>query len=271
MTKPLPLIAVAVVSLICDSAIARPRCGFPALSPVCLGPIGAPRPPSPALPTSGATQTTAKPTTKYIFKTFDVPGAGTGFLQGTVPTGILPDGTIAGGVSDSNDVYHAFVRAPNGNITTFDGPAPYAGTGFHQGTVAEGMNAQGAITGGVVDANSTYHAFLRSPDGTFTVFDAPGAGTGTGDPDALLGTHGWSINNKGEISGNYKDANNVWHAYLRAPNGDITTIDAPGAGNSPGQGTFYDYVNFQFFYALNSAGTYTSGYVDENNVSHGFV
>jgi hypothetical protein len=63
----------------------------------------------------------------------------------------------------------------------------------------------------------------------------------------------------------------VPHAFLRAPDGTITTFDAPGAGNSPDQGTVYGYINFQFFYALNSAGTYTSGYVDANDVSHGFV
>jgi uncharacterized membrane protein len=240
---------LAAVSLMCGSAVAQQRCGLPALSRGCFGPGVAPRSPFWASPTSGASQPTAKPTTKYIFKTFDVPGAGTGVLQGTVPTGILPDGTIAGAVYDSSYVLHAFVRAPNGVITTFD--APDAGTGYHQGTAAEGMNARGAITGSFIDASNTYHAFLRSPGGTFTVFDAPGAGTGDGTPDDFLGTHGFNINNNGEIAGNYLDANFVWHAYLRAPNGVITTVDAPGAGSMPGQGTFYSYYNFQFFYALN--------------------
>jgi hypothetical protein len=110
-----------------------------------------------------------------------------------------------------------------------------------------------------------------SPDGAFTAFDAPGAPIkGNGVP-TFRGTHGFNINDTGEIAGNYWDTNDVCHAYVRAPNGATTTFDAPGAGSDPGQGTCYSYFNFQFFYALNSAGTYTSGYVDAKNVSHGFV
>jgi hypothetical protein len=77
--------------------------------------------------------------------------------------------------------------------------------------------------------------------------------------------------NSGEIAGNYWDMNNVPHAFLRALNGTITTFDAPGAGSMPGQGTFYVYANYQAFYALNSAGTYTSAYTDANYVEHGFA
>jgi hypothetical protein len=272
MKKTLPLIAVAAVSSICAPAVAQPKCGLPGLSPGCLRPLGVVRPPSSASPTSKASP--LKPTTKYIFRTFDAPGAGTGDLdnfRGTVPTGILPDGTIAGAVYDSSDVLHAFVRAPNGVITTFD--APGAGTGHHQGTAAEGMNAKGAITGSVIDANNaTYRAFLRSADGTtFTVFDAPGAGIGDGNPDDLLGTYGFNINDTGEIAGNYWDNGGVPHAYVRAPNGTITTFDAPDVGNQSDQGTFHRYYNYQFFYALNSAGTYTSSYTDANYLEHGFV
>ncbi len=224
----------------------------------------APRPASSA----GASQTTAKPTTKYVFRTFNVPGAGAGPFQGTVPTGILPNGTIVGPFYDSNSAFHAFVRGPRGTITTFD--APGAGTGALQGTAALGMNSAGAITGSVIDTSYTYHGFLRSSDGSFTLFDAPGAGAGIGEY-TFLGTHGFNINSSGEIAGNYWDVNLLAHAFLRAPNGTITTFDAPGAGNSPGQGTFYNDFAYQFFYALNSAGTYTSGYTDANNVGHGFV
>jgi hypothetical protein len=86
MKNTVLLIAVAAVSSICDSAVAQPRCGLPGLSPGCFGPGVAPRSPSSASPTSKASQ--LQPTTKYIFRTFDAPGAGTGALQGTVPTGI---------------------------------------------------------------------------------------------------------------------------------------------------------------------------------------
>ena len=38
-----------------------------------------------------------------------------------------------------------------------------------------GLNDLGAITGYYLDANNVYHGFVRSPEGKFTTFDAPGA------------------------------------------------------------------------------------------------
>jgi hypothetical protein len=167
-------------------------------------------------------------------------------------------------IYDSNSVFHGWVRAPNGTITTLP-DAENAGKDAFQGTGIGIINSAGAMTGAVIDGTSTYHGLLRS-GGTYTQFDVSGAGTGN-----FLGTHGWNINSSGEIAGSYFDANSVGHGYVRAPNGTITTFDAPGAGSDPGQGTWYSYFNYQFFYALNSAGTYTSGYIDGNNVGHGFV
>src|SRR2546421_7895323 len=60
-------------------------------------------------------------------------------------------------------------------ITKFD--APGAGTAAGQGTFANGMNTSGAVTGFIPDANAARHGFLRAPDGTFTIFDDPAAGT----------------------------------------------------------------------------------------------
>ena len=60
---------------------------------------------------------------------------------------------------------------------------------------------------------------------TITVFDAPGAGTGPGQ-----GTLGIAIHPSGAIAGASIDANSVWHGFLRAPCGALTTFDAPGAG-----------------------------------------
>ncbi len=44
--------------------------------------------------------------------TFDVPGAGTGFNQGTAPLGITPGGVIMGLYIDANNVYHDFLSLP---------------------------------------------------------------------------------------------------------------------------------------------------------------
>jgi hypothetical protein len=51
-------------------------------------------------------------------------------------------GTIARFYVDSGRVYHGFVRADSGAITTFD--APGAGTGPNSGTTALSINAGGA-------------------------------------------------------------------------------------------------------------------------------
>ncbi len=48
------------------------------------------------------------------------------------------------------------------------------------GTFAYANNSEGVVVGTYTDANVVPHGFLRSQDGEFTSFDAPGAGTGTG-------------------------------------------------------------------------------------------
>jgi hypothetical protein len=45
-----------------------------------------------------------------------------------------------------------------------------------------------------------------------TSFDAPGAGTSSGQ-----GTAGYSINTSGAITGSYTDSSNVSHAFVRTP------------------------------------------------------
>src|SRR4029450_7327427 len=58
-------------------------------------------------------------------------------------------------------------------ITTFD--APGAGTGPLQGTYALNIDPSGTIMGFIRDANDVRHGFVRSQDGSFTIFDARGA------------------------------------------------------------------------------------------------
>src|SRR5579871_3199869 len=49
--------------------------------------------------------------------------------------------------------------------------------------------------------------------------------------------------------------------------GRIITVDAPGAGQAPGQGTGC----FGCGFSINQSGTVTSSYLDANNVFHGFI
>jgi hypothetical protein len=155
-------------------------------------------------------------------------------------------------------------------ITTFD--APGAGTAAGQGTFANGMNTSGTVVGFIRDANFARHAFLRAPDGTFTMFDDPNAGTCTmscGTIGPGQGTRAYAINPSGEITGFYSDNSARCHGYVRAANGTFTQIDAPDAGTGPfPQGTFPS----EFTPAgINPAGAITGFYVDASSVQHGFV
>jgi hypothetical protein len=55
----------------------------------------------------------------------------------------------------------------------------------------------------------------------------------------------------------------VSHGYVRAPDGTITTFDAPGAGTGAGQGTMPA--------GIDPARTIEGVYADASNVFHGFV
>jgi hypothetical protein len=196
--------------------------------------------------------------------TFDAAGAQV--TSSCVVDCINADGAITGVYLDANSVAHGFLRAPDGTITTFDAPGagtgpPDPATGLLQGTGGLGINQKGAIVGGYTDANYMNHGFLRAPDGSFTTFDVPGAGTGSTQGTLYSGFAG--INAEGEITGAYVDAKNVSHGFVRAPDGAITTFDAPGAGTGVNQGTSP--------LGINSKGAITGYYIDANNVGHGFL
>ena len=67
----------------------------------------------------------------------------------------------------------------------------------------------------------------------------------------------------GAIAGNYIDGNFVNHGFLRAPDGAITSFDAPGTGTGAGQGTIP--------LSNNNSGAVTGEAIDGGNVIHGFL
>src|SRR6266446_7013251 len=147
------------------------------------------------------------PERNTTFITFDVPGA----AQGTTdPIAINPAGAIAGNYLDASNVSHSFLRGPDGAFTTFDPPGEIA-------SVAFSINPAGAIAGQCLDASNVLHGFLRAPNGAFTTFDAPGAGTGPFQGTATTSVDG--LNPAGATMGQYLDASNVFHGFVRAPNG----------------------------------------------------
>jgi hypothetical protein len=175
---------------------------------------------------------------------------------------------VAGFYLDPSNVYHGYVRARDGSITTFD--APGAGTaagaafcgffsGTCQGTYVSGINLAGAIIGWDNDANFFAHGFVRAPDGTITTFDAPGAN----NPGPYTGTVPYGINVEGAITGNY-NADFFDYGFVRAPGGAITSFEAPGAVNTGAySGTVPNSNNW--------AGMIAGSYSDADGVSHGFL
>jgi len=133
------------------------------------------------------------------------------------------------------------------------------------------------------------------PQPTFITFDVPSA----------FGTIPIFINPMGTITGDYLGADFTFHGFVRAPNGTITTFDAPGAvnGTMPSggitpngtiTGSYYDAdftlhgfvrapggaittfdvpgaVNGTTSSGINPMGTITGSYTDANFLTHGFV
>ena len=142
-------------------------------------------------------------------------------------------------------------------IITFD--APHSGQASGQGTEATGINLEGTITGAVTDNNFGTHGFVRTSNGRFTNFDAPGA-------DPIVGcTCPSGINDLGAIAGNTVDTSGVSHGFVRTAEGQFAIFDdsqAPAASGG-GQGTIP--------VGITDFGVVAGNYVDGNDEWHGFV
>jgi hypothetical protein len=183
---------------------------------------------------------------KGNFVTIDVTGA-----AGTLPNGINNNGVVAGSYFDANSTNHGFVRDSLGNISTFDAPgAAPTSNGLFGGTTVLSINANGAVTGNYLDANSLSHGFVRHADGTIATFDAP---------LASQGTFPQSINDFGTIAGYYTDSNFVSHGFVRDALSHITSFDDPNATN----GTFG--------LSVNAFGAVAGYYSDKNGFPQSFV
>ena len=200
--------------------------------------------------------------------TFDAPGAGAtaGSFEGTAcysDCSVLINnfGAITGTYEDANNVFHGFVRSPEGKFTTFDSPGADTTPGDFNGTFANGINDAGAITGFYSDASGGTHGFLRSPEGAFTTFDVTGSAPGATIANAL--------NLEGAIVGFFADQNGVFRPYLRHPNGTFVTWSVPGECDaSPATGCFGSAA-----FSINLFGEAASGFEDNsgNFVDHGLL
>jgi hypothetical protein len=177
--------------------------------------------------------------------------------------GINNTGVITGAYLDSAGVAVGFVLA-DGKYTTFT--APEAGGAKGQGTIPYGINASGVVAGTYTDKLGISHGFVRSAAGKITQFSAPGAGNNADQGtfmSILFFTNGPLINTAGEIVGYTIDSDNVRHGFVRAANGTITELNAPGAGTAAKEGTYA--------LGINSAGVIAGSYIDAKKVEHGFI
>lgn len=94
----------------------------------------------------------------------------------------------------------------------------------------------------------------REHRATIITFDAPGAGT-----DTYQGTYAFSINPEGAIAGDYEDANNVYHGFLRTADG--TFIESHQAACSNGAPVV----------SINPAEAVIGFCADAGNVFHAFL
>ena len=97
-------------------------------------------------------------------------------------------------------------------IISLDAPGADTTAGDFNGTYAMGINNLGVITGSYIDVNDVNYGFLRTPDGKYTAFQAPGADTTKG---SFNGTSPEAINDLGVVTGLYADAKSFDHGFLR--------------------------------------------------------
>src|SRR5437588_1652137 len=176
----------------------------------------------------------------------------------TNPNAIDALGEITGFYFDANFVGHGFLRALDGTMTSFDAPGADTTPGNGNGTFGVSLTPNGEIEGIYVDAQGVLHGFVRSSQGIFSTFDAPGAGTGPGQ-----GTLPESNNTQGAIAGNYIDGSNVNRGFVLDKQGSFTLFDVPGTGTGAGQGTIP--------LGNNNPGAISGEYIDGGNVIHGFL
>ncbi len=132
------------------------------------------------------------------------------------------------------------------------------------GTLGYAINSPGTIVGYYLNFNAVLGGFARFPGGSYTRFQAPGAGVGS---NLQQGTVPFEITNGGVIAGEYLDAQYVFHGFVRHNDGSYLTYQAPWASRIPNdpvnQGTYTS--------TINSGGSTAGLYFDAQGLSRGFI
>ena len=215
-----------------------------------------------------------------VFETYDFPDA-----KNTYFYALGNNGLAAGHYEDSNGLFHGVVLE-NGELRQYDFPgaveteiygysdstgiltgnftdASGVRRGFSgetiiefpgaTGTYADFVSSLGNVVGSYIDADGTYHAYLRGPGGSFATLDIPeiqnqeyfflhgindalvAVGrakavdgvplTFVGNPVALqefkvpgaVSTEGWNINQDSSVVGHYTSADGRTHGFIARP------------------------------------------------------
>ena len=180
----------------------------------------------------------------YRYEIVDVPGA-----TRTRIWAINDLGVVVGDISEASGDSPAFLRTPNGTVTTV------TSEGAH--STLRGINDLGISVGFFAVATpqgpnaSEFHGFIRMPGGGTTQVDYPGA------PDsALLG-----INNRGELVGQYDLGDQSVGGSFILDNGKYTNfVDPPGS------------MPFNVFaQAANDPGLIVGSFIGSDGIQHAFV
>lgn len=181
--------------------------------------------------------------------TFDAPGAGTGYGEGTMPSGMNSSGVIVGWVSGSNNRSSGFLRRADGSMTIIRVPGA-------NDTQIYGINDSGTMVGTFDTPSFATFGFLRTADGKFTYFRP----TGTQFWEGAI-----AIDNVGNVAGTIISTYDFFICYIRTSGGAVTTFNPPGgfdcevndivAGTV--SGTYSDPAGFFSGFLRYPDGTYT--------------
>ena len=241
----------------------------------------------------------------FNFQTFTIsaaaPGANTIGVQG-----INDFDTTSGSLTDASNNEKAWVRDIHGHVTVFSDPSDKSVPSY---TVGDHNNDLGAVVGEYFDTSaneylgffyfrgnfSTYSVPTMAPGGTTSVdginnfggfcgytadppFTQWNAYVSIGGKTSVFTVNGSTdafcqgINDLGFAVGAYYDAAGVIHGWVRNPfNGEIKTIDAPGASTSVGLMACGGVGGGTAVYGINDAGEMAGHFWDTSNVQAGYV
>ena len=164
----------------------------------------------------------------------------TSFFNGVNDSGVAVGGYYDGNGHEHGRVYNIATGVTNG----YDVPGATS-------TVLDGINDAGDIVGTLFVAGTSRGFRLVAATAILTFVDRQGS---------MLNSAAYSINNEGQIGGQYSDLGGTKHGFIYSIAANVfTTIDAPGAASGMG------------VYGINDQGQAVGSYLDSGGTQHGFL